>query len=225
MRSLLSRRYEEHIGGSPYTYLVSEGPTDPDSCLLDFNPSVKAGEEFRVEIKTYDFHSNPTEHFDDVFLCTPDDGIDVEVNRADDGTVTCPILVTAAGPNRLTIVHVPTSTEVAGSPVSFDVLPADPSATASTASAGNSTSIESGTDTSLPLQVFLRDEYGNEVFDAPNVAVQVQVQGLDLIDPSEIEEHTLEGPKYIHIVTIPRDLEITLNITFSLDGDRIDEPI
>ena len=124
MRSLLSRRYEEHIGGSPYTYFVSEGPTDPATSELRFNPSVKAGEEFRVVIETYDFHANPTEHFDDVFLCTPDGSDAVEVTRADDGTVVFSEFVTSAGPNRLTIVHVPTSTEVAGSPIGFDVRPA-----------------------------------------------------------------------------------------------------
>ncbi|GMI19262.1 hypothetical protein TeGR_g715, partial [Tetraparma gracilis] len=42
--------YEEHIGGSPYTYFVSEGLTDPDSCLLDFNPSVFPRDEYNNKV-------------------------------------------------------------------------------------------------------------------------------------------------------------------------------
>ncbi|GMI25295.1 hypothetical protein TeGR_g8700, partial [Tetraparma gracilis] len=167
--------YEEHIGGSPYTYFVSEGPTDPDSCLLDSNPSVKAGEEFRVVIMTYDFHGNPTKHMDDVFLCTLDDGDAVEVTRNDDDSVMCPILVTAAGPNRLTIVHVPTNTEVAYSPISFDVSPAAADAASSTHNLGDKKSIVSNHDATIAVQVFPRDAYGNKVVTAAGFKVKMTV--------------------------------------------------
>ncbi|GMI38924.1 hypothetical protein TeGR_g3516, partial [Tetraparma gracilis] len=114
--------YEEHIGGSPYTYAVAEGPTDPAKCTLDSTQSIKAGEEFRVTITTYDFHGNPTNHADDTFLCTLDNGDAVEVARADDGTVVFSKLVTAPGSHKLTVLHVPTNTKVAGSPISFEVI-------------------------------------------------------------------------------------------------------
>ncbi|GMI27027.1 hypothetical protein TeGR_g3261 [Tetraparma gracilis] len=171
--------YEEHIGGSPYTYFVSEGPTDPDSCLLDFHPSVKAGEEFRVAIETYDFHGNPTEHFDDVFLCLIDDGVPVEINRADDGTVVFSELVTAAGPNRLTIVHNTTNTEVASSPISFDVSPAAADATSSTHNLGDTKRIVSNPGATITVQVFPRDAYGNKVVTAAGFKVKMTVLGQD----------------------------------------------
>ncbi|GMI25281.1 hypothetical protein TeGR_g5655, partial [Tetraparma gracilis] len=169
-------RYEEHIGGSPYTYFVSEGPTDPASCLLDFYPSNTAGEEFLVDIDTYDFHGNPTEHFDDVFLCTLDDGVDVEVTRADDGTVVFSERVTAAGPNRLTIVHVPTNTEVASSPISFTVLPGAPDAASSTHNLGETKSIVSNPGATITVQVFPRDAYGNNVVTATGFKVKMTVE-------------------------------------------------
>ncbi|GMI24188.1 hypothetical protein TeGR_g9544, partial [Tetraparma gracilis] len=167
--------YEEHIGGSPYTYFVSEGPTDTASCVLDFEQSIVAGEEFRVTIETYDFHANPTEHFDDVFLCTLDDGVDVEVNRTDDGTVVFSELVTAAGPNRLTIVHVPTNTEVASSPISFDVSPAAADAASSTHNLDDTKSIVSNLGATITVQVFPRDaEIGEKLKEMLNSRISSQ---------------------------------------------------
>jgi hypothetical protein len=215
LRSLLSRRYEEHIGGSPYTYFVSEGPTDPASCLLDFYPSNTAGEEFLVDIDTYDFHGNPTEHFDDVFLCTLDDGVDVEVTRADDGTVVFSERVTAAGPNRLTIVHVPTNTEVASSPISFTVLPGAPDAASSTHNLGETKSIVSNPGATITVQVFPRDAYGNNVVTATGFKVKMTVFGqeqLSTLRPDEV---------YMGVIPIPEDLDATITIAFTLNGEVI----
>ncbi|GMI53576.1 hypothetical protein TeGR_g4794 [Tetraparma gracilis] len=197
---VFSDEYEEHIGGSPYTYFVSEGPTDPDSCLLDFNPSVKAGEEFRVVIETYDVHGNPTEHMDDAFECTLDDGDAVEVNRADNGTVMCPVLVTAAGPNRLTIVHVPTNTKVASSPISFDVSPAAADAASSTHNLGETKSIVSNPGATVTVQVFPRDAYGNKVVTATGFKVVMtrhsfEAKKKELEDEVRLKKHSEEELK------------------------------
>ncbi|GMI31918.1 hypothetical protein TeGR_g3619 [Tetraparma gracilis] len=116
-----------------------------------------------------------------------------------------------------------TEEQVADSPISFDVLPAAPSAASSTASAGNATSIVSAVDTALPLQAFLHDEFGNEVLDAPGVVVNIQ--GLDPLDPAAVVERVLEGPRYSHTVTVLQDLEATLTVSFSLDGAQIGEPL
>jgi hypothetical protein len=124
---------------------------------------------------------------------------------------------------KLFLYHTNTQREVAGSPISFDVLAAAPSAATSTVSAGNTTSIVSAFDTALVLQAFVNDAFGNEVLDAPGVVVQVQ--GLDPVDSAAVVEHVLEGPRYSHTVTVLQDLEATLNITFSLDGVQIGEPV
>ncbi|GMI54952.1 hypothetical protein TeGR_g8609, partial [Tetraparma gracilis] len=111
-----------------------------------------------------------------------------------------------------------TEEQVADSPISFDVLPATPSAATSTASAGTATSIVSAVDTALPLQAFLHDEFGNDVPNAAGVAVRV--------DGFEIAyEQPLVGPSYLHTVTIPKDFDGTLTISFSLDGVQIGEPV
>ncbi|GMI38661.1 hypothetical protein TeGR_g5775 [Tetraparma gracilis] len=59
--------YEEHMGGSPYTVTVSEGPTDPASCVLDYTSVMTAGDELRVAVNTSDAHDNPTVHSTDAF--------------------------------------------------------------------------------------------------------------------------------------------------------------
>jgi hypothetical protein len=78
-------------------------------------------------------------------------------------------------------------------------------------------------DTALSLQASVNDAFGNEVLDAPGVAVQVQ--GLDPSDLVAVVEHVLEGPRYSHTVTVPEGLEATLSITFGLNGTRIGEPV
>jgi hypothetical protein len=154
------RRYEEHIGGSPYTYTVAEGPTDPARSSLDYESSMTSGEEFRVVIETNDFHDNPTSHADDVFKCTLDNDDAVEVARADDGTVVFSTPVTLAATHNLTVFHLPTNLPVEGSPASFDVLPAVADAAASTYII-SALSIDSARENTLTLTVKPRDRYHN----------------------------------------------------------------
>jgi hypothetical protein len=161
------RRYEEHIGGSPYTYTVAEGPTDPARSSLDFESRIKANEGFRVVIETNDFHGNPTSHADDVFKCTLDNDDAVEVTRADDGTVVFSTPVTLAATHNLAVVHLPTNLPVEGSPASFEVLPAVADAAASThniRTAVPALSIDSArefTNPNIELTVKPRDRYNN----------------------------------------------------------------
>ncbi|GMI55822.1 hypothetical protein TeGR_g9238, partial [Tetraparma gracilis] len=63
----------------------------------------------------------------------------------------------------------------------------------------------------------------NDVLNAPDVVVQVQ--GLDPVDPSASNVYTLEGPSYIHTLTIPADTETTLVISFNLDDVQIGETV
>jgi hypothetical protein len=212
LRSLLSRRYEEHIGGSPYTYIVSEGPTDPDSCLLDSNPSVKAGEEFRVAIKTYDVHDNPTEHMDDAFECTLDDDDAVKVTRADNGAIIYSTTLPAAGSHTLTIKHVPTNTEVASSPISFDVSPAAADAASSTHNLGETKGIISNHGATITVQVFPRDAYGNKVVTAAGFEVKMTALG------QESSSSLIPDNDYLEVIPIPEDLDATITLEFTLDG-------
>jgi hypothetical protein len=129
----------------------------------------------------------------------------------------------SAGSYKLYLYHANTQHEVAGSPISFDVLAAFASAATSTVSAGNATSIVSVFDSALPLQAFINDAFGNEVLDAPGVVVQVQ--GLDPSDPTAALEHDLKGPRYSHAVIVPEGLAATITISFSLDGVKIGEPV
>jgi hypothetical protein len=208
----LFRRYEEHIGGSPYTYVVSEGPTDPASSLLSFDPSIKAGEAFRVVIETYDVHNNPTAHRDDAFECTLDNEAAVEVTRADDGIVVFSQPITVAGSHTLTIVHVPTDTEVAYSPITFDVSPAAADAPSSKHNLGNTTRIVSNPDATITVQVFPRDAYGNKVVMATGFKVMMTVRDQEQLSTLNPDED------YLGVIPIPEDLDATITFEFTLDG-------
>jgi hypothetical protein len=49
------------------------------------------------------------------------------------------------------------------------------------------------------------------------------MQGLDSLDPSAFDEYTLDGPSYIHTLTIPAGVETTLTISFHLNDVQIGE--
>ncbi|GMI25880.1 hypothetical protein TeGR_g1793 [Tetraparma gracilis] len=218
----------QHFLGSPHLITVAAAATDPASCVVEIpgGRSITAGSSFDAIVETFDEFDNPTSHPEDSFKSRAELGNSEEnfSNRhvlSSDHTFS--ELQTVAGAYKLYLYHANTQREVAGSPISFDVLPAAPSAATSTASAGNTASIVSAFDTALSLQVFVNDAFGNEVFDAP--AVVVQVQGLNSLDPTAVAEHLLEGPRYSHTVTVPEGLEAALVIGFSLDGVQIGKPV
>ncbi|GMI19877.1 hypothetical protein TeGR_g9691, partial [Tetraparma gracilis] len=218
----------QHFLGSPQVVTLAPAGTDPASCVVEIpnGRSITAGSSFEAVVRPFDGFENPTSHSEDSFKSRVELGNSEENfgNRhvlSSDHTFS--ELQTVAGAYKLFLYHTNTQREVAGSPISFDVLPAAPSAATSTVSAGDMTSILSAFDTTLSLQAFINDAFGNEVLDAPGVVVQVQ--GLDSLDPAAVVEHVLEGPRFSHTVTVPQDLEATLTISFSLDGVQIGEPV
>ncbi|GMI24899.1 hypothetical protein TeGR_g14185 [Tetraparma gracilis] len=214
----------QHFLGSPHLIKVAPAPTAPANCEADFPILVKAGSNFTATVSTFDAFENPTVHPGDSFTFKHvGENASATVFRDDASTVTFSELMTSARSYKLNVTFADTGAQIANSPLNFDVFPASASAATSTASAGNTTSIESATDIPLPLQAFIRDAFGNEVLDAPGVAVQVQ--GLDPVDPVAVVVHVLEGPRYSHTVTVPESLEAALVIGFSLDGVQIGEPV
>ncbi|GMI42458.1 hypothetical protein TeGR_g13702 [Tetraparma gracilis] len=209
--------------GSPTTITVFPAPTDPASCTTTSPTVITAGSDFTATVSTFDAFLNPTSHAADTFSFALDDGRPPSsvVRAGTSASVVYSDTMTRAGSYELEVIF--HDEEISVSPLNFDVLAAAPSAAASTASAGTTTSIESAVDTALQLQAFLHDEFGNEVFDAPGVVVNIQ--GLDPLDPAAVVEHVLEGPRYSHTVTVLQDLEATLTISFSLDGAPIGEPL
>ncbi|GMI20062.1 hypothetical protein TeGR_g14243, partial [Tetraparma gracilis] len=214
--------------GSPHMITVAPAATDPDSCVVEIpgGRSITAGSSFEAIVETFDEFENPTSHPEDSFKSRVELGNSEENfgNRhvlSSDHTFS--ELQTKVGSYKLYLYHTNTQREVVGSPISFDVLAAGPSAATSTVSAGNTTSIVSASETALSLQAFVNDAFGNEVLDAPGVVVKVQ--GLDPVDPAAIVEHVLEAPRYSHTVTVPEGLEATLSITFGLDDAQIGEPV
>ncbi|GMI57067.1 hypothetical protein TeGR_g11388 [Tetraparma gracilis] len=223
-----SRTNPQHLGGSPHILTIPPAATDPDSCAVEFpsGKSIVAGSSFDAVVIPFDNFDNPTAHAEDAFESRVELGSSREnINNCFElpPDHTFSELQTIAGSYKLYLYHVGTQEQVAGTPISFDVLPAAPSAASSTASAGNATSIVSAVDTALPLQALLHDEFGNEVLDAPGVVVNIR--GLDPLDPAAVVEHVLEGPRYSHTVTVLQDLEATLTVSFSLDGAQIGEPL
>ncbi|GMI23079.1 hypothetical protein TeGR_g9797 [Tetraparma gracilis] len=215
-----------HFLGSPRLITVAAAATDPASCAVELTVgrSVTAGSSFEAIVKPFDEFENPTSHPEDSFKSRVELGNGEENfgNRHElPADHTFSEIRTVVGAYKLYLYHANTQREVAGSPISFDVLPDAPSSAASTASAGNTTSIVSVVDTALPLQAFVNDAFGNEVLDAPGVVVKVQ--GLDSLDPAAVVERGLEGPRYSHTVTILEGLEAKLIISFHLNDVQIGE--
>ncbi|GMI19291.1 hypothetical protein TeGR_g6601, partial [Tetraparma gracilis] len=216
----------QHFLGSPHLMTVAPAATDPASCVVEIpgGRSITAGSFFEAIVETFDEFENPTSHPEDSFKSRVELG-NSEENFGNRHVLpsdhTFSEMQTVVGAYKLYLYHANTQREVAGSPIGFDVLPDAPSAAASTASAGNATSIVSAFDTPLPLQAYLHDEHGNEVLDAPNVVVQVQ--GLDPVDPTAIVEQVLEGPRYSRTLTVPADTETALVISFRLGNVQIGE--
>ncbi|GMI21276.1 hypothetical protein TeGR_g9921 [Tetraparma gracilis] len=221
-----SRTNPQLLGGIQHVLTILPAATDLDSCAVDFpsGKSIVAGSSFDAVVIPFDEFENPTSHAEDAFESRVELGSSRE-NVGNRHVLTADHafseVQTIAGTYKLYLYRAGTVEQVAGSPISFDVVPAAPSADTSTASSGNATSIVSAFDTPLPLQAFLRDQYGNEVLDAPGVVVRVQ--GLDPVDPAAIVEHVLEGPRYSHTLTVPADTETALVISFHLDDVQIGE--
>ncbi|GMI28795.1 hypothetical protein TeGR_g1842 [Tetraparma gracilis] len=195
--------------------IKATGPTDPSSCVLVSTlqmASIEAGEKFNVTIETYDIHNNPTEHAEDRFLFTFKGGQGMNVVRGVDGIAAFSKPVNVAGLHELTIVHVPTNIEVAGSPISFDVLPAPPNAAKSTHNIDfDEFESRKSADLELELRVDPFDRFDNPLPTA--TGYNVTINGGDpqpLLPPSF---------SYTHIV--PRDFSGSLLLSFTLDGEHI----
>ncbi|GMI56196.1 hypothetical protein TeGR_g10796, partial [Tetraparma gracilis] len=174
----------QHFLGSPRLITVAPAATDPDSCVVKIpgGRSITAGSSFEAVVKPFDEFQNPTSHPADSFKSR------VELGSSDENFGNRHVLPsdhtfaemqTVVGAYKLYLYHANTQTELAVSPIGFDVVAAPPSLKTSTASAGNATSIETVTDTRLPLQVFLLDDYDNAILDSTDVFVQAMKKAME----------------------------------------------
>jgi hypothetical protein len=195
---------------------VSEGPTDPASCELVLQSSIQAGEVFELKIETFDVHTNPTEHPVDTFsatLTTVDGEEAFEITRESNLKFSRRFL--AAGRNNLRIVHVPTNSEVVGSPFTIDVVPGAPDRTVTTHNIQGSKKEIDSTSASggfLELIVDPMDRFGNSVPDATGFAVTIN--GVETHNLTESLEFTHKHPVFVLSAS---DIELS----FTLDGEEI----
>jgi hypothetical protein len=209
--------YEEHMGGSPYTVTVSEGPTDPASCVLDYTSVMTAGDELRVAVNTSDAHDNPTVHSTDAFRFSLD-GTVVD-SGGGDGSFTFSQVFTRAVPHTLAIVHFPTNIEVAGSPLSFTVLPGAPDAASSVHNIDiKNFESEMTSGTTLELRVYPFDRFNNTA-----AASSAFTLTLTINDDPPIP---LLSPSFSYSHPIPTRYSGPLRLSFQLNGEDIkDSPV
>ncbi|GMI32242.1 hypothetical protein TeGR_g5448, partial [Tetraparma gracilis] len=127
----------QHFLGSPHLITVAAAATDPASCVVKIpgGRSITAGSSFEAIVETFDEFENPTSHPEDSFKSRVELG-NSEENFGNRHVLppdhTFSEIQTVAGAYKLFLYHTNTQREVAGSPFSFDVLPAAASADAST---------------------------------------------------------------------------------------------
>ena len=97
------------------------------------------------------------------------------------------------GRYKLYLYQAGTKEEVAGSPISFDVLPAAASATMSTHNMDDTTTYTSGGDFNITLKVFAKDQYGNDVLDATGFTVRMGEQKEQLEPPDYLWNFSIHG--------------------------------
>ncbi|GMI50277.1 hypothetical protein TeGR_g6443 [Tetraparma gracilis] len=133
-----SRTNPQLLGGTQHVLEIEPAATDPDSCVVEFpsGKSIVSGFSFDAVVIPFDEFENPTNHTEDAFESRVELGSSGE-NVGDRRHVlpadhTFSELQTIAGSYKLYLNHSNTGREVADSPISFDVLPAPPSAATST---------------------------------------------------------------------------------------------
>ncbi|GMI28543.1 hypothetical protein TeGR_g12380, partial [Tetraparma gracilis] len=207
----------QHFLGSPRLITVAPGATDPASCAVEFphGKNIVAGSTFAASLKPFDANLNPTSHPEDSFKSRVELGNSEEnfgnrhVLPADH---TLSELQTVAGAFKLYLYHTGTQEQVAGSPISFDVRPAPPSAVASTHNIDfDEFESSKSTDVELELRVIPFDIFNNTNPTASGFTVSIDGgDPVPLLPPSF---------SYTHLV--PARFSGALHLDFALDGTSI----
>ncbi|GMI36373.1 hypothetical protein TeGR_g6611, partial [Tetraparma gracilis] len=214
---LHSRTNPQHIGGSPHVLTIVPAATDPDSCAVEFpsGKSIVAGSRFEAVVIPFDEFKNPTAHAEDAFegrveLGSSGDNVgDRHVLPTDHSFSE---LQTIAGTHKLYLYHTGTQNEVADSPISFDVIPAEPDAASSSHNIDFESfeSRKSGA-AELETRVMPLDMFNNTVPAAQGFAVTIDGG----------EPVSLVGPAFSYTYMVPAGLSKALKVSFTLDGEEI----
>jgi len=219
---------KQHVRNSPLEVTILPATTEPRKAITTYKKVVRAGDEFLASLRPFDEYSNPTAHAADVFKCYLNSvysGVDTFERLSDTGEFTFKQTMTKAASHRFHVIYAETNTEVEGSPFSFEVTAAEPVAKRSTHNmetvAGIEKTIDSTDTTSLTLQVFPKDEYGNDVTAAVEGytadIVGWGIEGFDRAYPLA----SGKNPSYSEDFVIPMGFEATLAIVFKYNGVAI----
>jgi serine/threonine protein kinase len=208
----------QRIGLSPFNLYVFEGPTTPESCKVNFDPTITAGDTFVAEIITFDANGNPTNH--------PGDNFSAELNGAvlpltekqsQGGHYTFSKKITKAGvyPFRIYSSESDASDLVGGSQFAFQVESGAPFMTKCEHSIGGKNGYFDPSAGKLKLQVVPFDSYNNLVTEALGFKVVIERSGSQEVDKEVI---ILSPPAYTHEVEFDKDASTSLTVTFKYNN-------
>ena len=117
---------------------------------------------------------------------------------------------------KLFLYHTNTQREVAGSPISFDVMAADVSPAHCSHSLEDSAllAVESIADSVVMLSVDAADKFNNTILDSPDFTVSI-----------DDTAYPLDPPRYEHPLSIPAGTDAAFEIVFMHDGAAFHEPL
>jgi serine/threonine protein kinase len=205
----------QNLLGSPFVVEVEPAPTDPAQCISQFTPLVEAGTAFSVSVQPKDAFTNPTDHASDSFYGMWElGGTENEIKRTEDEfSYSKPFA--AAGEYDFFVFHTATDTQIANSPFHFKVAATAPNAARSKHNEPKE-KIDSGSPSTLTLQVFPADKYTNPIAVASGYKVNVAGHRGEGDEVKLLTSDTGFATK----IDIPKGLETTMTLTFML-GDKI----
>ncbi|GMI31061.1 hypothetical protein TeGR_g8843 [Tetraparma gracilis] len=215
-----SHKNPQLLGGTEHELTIGPAETDPGSCVVELPSSknIVAGSRFEAVVLPFDEFKNPTSHAEDTFESRVElgsSGATVGNRQVLPADHAFSEQQKIAGTYELYLYHydnTQTGSEIAGSPISFDVVPAAADASSSTHNLGDTKSIVSNHNATITVQVFPRDAYGNKIVTATGFKVKMTVRDQEQLSTLNPDED------YLGVIPIPGDLDATITFEFTLDG-------
>ena len=187
--------FSQLLGDHKIPLVVLPGPTSAIASTLSYEQTITAGDTLTATVATFDVHSNPTSHAEDVFTA------EIAGEHVALDSYVFSSRLTKAGSHFFGVTQEGSGELVSGAQYVVEVEPGDPVAATSI------NSVSEGKD-SLELRAFPKDEFNNTVTKADGYAVSIDGGvPIQLLAPDFSHTHVVE--------------EGSFEIRFMLDGDDI----
>jgi len=176
--------FSQLLGGHKVPLEVLPGPTSAITSTLSYDQTITAGETLTATVATFDVHSNPTSHAEEVFAAEID-GVQVALDSYVFST-----RLTKAGSHFFGVTLEGSEELVSGAQHFVEVEPGDPFASTSTYS------VSEGKD-SLELRAFPNDQFNNTVTKSDGYAVSIDGGvPIQLLAPDFSHTHAVEDGSF-----------------------------